>query len=49
MRCFISLFEPGCRGNKAGIASALATTCSDLGISLGIAIIGSVGPAVYRA
>ncbi|MFI7643559.1 MFS transporter [Nonomuraea sp. NPDC049400] len=35
--------------NKAGAASGLATTCSDLGISLGIAIIGSIGAAVYRA
>ncbi|HEX4815087.1 MAG TPA: MFS transporter [Nonomuraea sp.] len=34
---------------KAGAASGLATTCSDLGISLGIAIIGSIGAAVYRA
>ncbi|WP_188192010.1 MFS transporter [Nonomuraea sp. SYSU D8015] len=34
---------------KAGAASGLATTCSDLGISLGIAIIGSIGVAVYRA
>ncbi|MGN9837261.1 MFS transporter [Nonomuraea sp. H19] len=33
---------------KAGAASGLATTCSDLGISLGIAIIGSIGAAVYR-
>jgi DHA2 family multidrug resistance protein-like MFS transporter len=35
--------------NKAGAASGLATTCSDLGISLGIAVIGSIGAAVYRA
>ncbi|PZG07481.1 MFS transporter, partial [Nonomuraea aridisoli] len=34
---------------KAGAASGLATTCSDLGISLGIAIIGSIAAAVYRA
>ncbi|MFI7708736.1 MFS transporter [Nonomuraea sp. NPDC049480] len=34
---------------RAGAASGLATTCSDLGISLGIAIIGSIGAAVYRA
>ncbi|WP_342776193.1 MFS transporter [Nonomuraea terrae] len=34
---------------KAGAASGLATTCSDLGISLGIALIGSLGVAVYRA
>jgi MFS transporter, DHA2 family, multidrug resistance protein len=35
--------------HKAGAASGLATTCSDLGISLGIAIIGSIGAAVYRS
>ncbi|MGW6502859.1 MFS transporter [Nonomuraea angiospora] len=34
---------------KAGAASGLATTCSDLGISLGIAVIGSIGAAVYRS
>ncbi|RJL31922.1 MFS transporter [Bailinhaonella thermotolerans] len=34
---------------KAGAASGLATTCSDLGISLGIAVIGSIAAAVYRA
>ncbi|GAA3618382.1 MFS transporter [Nonomuraea rosea] len=34
--------------NKAGAASGLATTCSDLGISLGIAILGSIAAAVYR-
>lgn len=34
---------------KAGAASGLATTCSDLGISLGIAIIGSIAAAVYRS
>ncbi|MEV0143853.1 MULTISPECIES: MFS transporter [unclassified Nonomuraea] len=34
---------------KAGAASGLATTCSDLGISLGIAIVGSIAAAVYRA
>ncbi|MFC7111038.1 hypothetical protein ACFQQB_67970 [Nonomuraea rubra] len=34
---------------KAGAASGLATTCSDLGISLGIAVIGSIGAVVYRA
>ncbi|MGR6915563.1 MFS transporter [[Actinomadura] parvosata] len=34
---------------KAGAASGLATTCSDLGISLGIAVIGSIGAIVYRA
>ncbi|TMR11322.1 MFS transporter [Nonomuraea turkmeniaca] len=34
---------------KAGAASGLATTCSDLGISLGIAVIGSISVAVYRS
>ncbi|WP_282776409.1 MFS transporter [Nocardia sp. CC201C] len=33
---------------KAGAASALNSTASDLGISLGIALLGSVGAAVYR-
>ncbi|MEV4218708.1 MFS transporter [Nonomuraea sp. NPDC049725] len=33
---------------KAGAASGLATTCSDLGISLGIAVIGSIAASVYR-
>src|SRR6476646_817631 len=33
---------------KAGAASGLATTCSDLGISLGIAILGSIAAAIYR-
>ncbi|MGW0801408.1 MFS transporter [Nonomuraea sp. NPDC002799] len=35
--------------HKAGAASGLATTCSDLGISLGIAVIGSIGALVYRS
>lgn len=34
---------------KAGAASAVNTTASDLGVALGIAILGSVGTAVYRA
>jgi len=34
---------------KAGGASGLATTVNDLGLSLGIAVIGSVGVAAYRA
>ncbi|NRQ35832.1 MFS transporter [Nonomuraea sp. NN258] len=34
---------------KAGAASAVNTTASDLGTSLGIALLGSVGAAVYRA
>ncbi|WP_019482624.1 MFS transporter [Arthrobacter sp. TB 23] len=33
---------------KAGAASGLATTANDLGISLGVAVIGSVGVATYR-
>lgn len=33
---------------KAGGASGLATTVNDLGISLGIAVIGSVGAIAYR-
>ncbi len=34
---------------KTGAASGLATTANDLGISLGVAIIGSIGVAAYRA
>jgi DHA2 family multidrug resistance protein-like MFS transporter len=34
---------------RAGAASGLSTTASDLGISLGIAVIGSVGVATYRS
>ena len=34
---------------KAGGASGLATTVNDLGISLGVAVIGSVGIAAYRS
>lgn len=34
---------------KAGAASGLSTTANDLGISLGIALIGSIGVASYRA
>ena len=33
---------------KAGGASGLSTTANDLGISLGIALIGSIGVAMYR-
>ncbi len=33
---------------KAGAASGLATTTNDLGISLGVAVIGSIGVAAYR-
>ena len=34
---------------KAGAASGLSTTASDLGISLGVAIIGSIAVAGYRS
>ncbi|GAA3852441.1 MULTISPECIES: MFS transporter [Micrococcales] len=34
---------------KAGGASGLATTANDLGISLGVAIIGSIGIVAYRS
>ena len=34
---------------KTGGASGLATTANDLGISLGVAVIGSVGIAAYRS
>lgn len=34
---------------KAGGASGLATTANDLGISLGVAVIGSIGLAAYRS
>lgn len=33
---------------KAGAAGGLASTVNDLGISLGVAVIGSIGTAVYR-
>jgi DHA2 family multidrug resistance protein-like MFS transporter len=33
---------------KAGAASGLSTTANDLGLSLGIALIGSIGVATYR-
>ncbi len=34
---------------KAGAASGLSTTASDLGISLGVAFVGSIAVAVYRS
>ncbi|GGP03828.1 MFS transporter [Nonomuraea glycinis] len=34
---------------KAGAASALSETSGELGIALGVALLGSVGTAVYRA
>ncbi|QSB04997.1 MFS transporter [Natronoglycomyces albus] len=34
---------------KAGAASGLATTANDLGISLGVAVVGSIGVAAYRS
>ncbi|WP_017586233.1 MFS transporter [Nocardiopsis ganjiahuensis] len=33
---------------KAGAASAVNSTASDLGVALGVALLGSVGTAVYR-
>ncbi|MEU4697171.1 MFS transporter [Nonomuraea dietziae] len=33
---------------KAGAASAVNTTASDLGVSLGIALLGTIGTVVYR-
>ena len=33
---------------KAGAASGLSTTANDLGLSLGVALIGSIGVATYR-
>ncbi|MFD3508211.1 MFS transporter [Nocardia sp. NPDC058666] len=34
---------------KAGAASAVESTASDLGVALGVALLGSVGAAAYRA
>jgi MFS transporter, DHA2 family, multidrug resistance protein len=34
---------------KAGAASGLSTTANDLGLSLGVALIGSIGVAAYRS
>ncbi|MFD3743631.1 MFS transporter [Nocardia sp. NPDC058633] len=34
---------------KAGAASAVDSTASDLGVALGVALLGSMGAAVYRA
>lgn len=34
---------------KAGAASGLSTTANDLGLSLGVALIGSIGVATYRS
>jgi MFS transporter, DHA2 family, multidrug resistance protein len=33
---------------KAGAASGLSTTANDLGLSLGVALIGSIAIAIYR-
>jgi len=33
---------------RAGAASAISETCSELGGALGIAILGSIGTAIYR-
>ena len=35
--------------NKAGTASATSETAAELGLAMGIAVIGSIGAAVYRA
>src|SRR4029079_848311 len=37
------------RIERAGAASAISETSSELGGALGIAVLGSIGPAVYRA
>jgi DHA2 family multidrug resistance protein-like MFS transporter len=34
---------------RAGAASAVAETCSELSVALGIAVLGSLGAAVYRS
>ncbi|MGW3679050.1 MFS transporter [Streptomyces prasinus] len=34
---------------KAGAVSAISETCQELGLGMGIAILGSIGTAVYRA
>ncbi|MUT93137.1 MFS transporter, partial [Streptomyces sp. Z38] len=34
---------------KAGAVSAISETCQELGLGMGVAILGSVGTAVYRA
>jgi MFS transporter, DHA2 family, multidrug resistance protein len=38
----------GAPPDKAGSAAALSQTATELGVALGIAILGSVGSAVYR-
>ena len=35
--------------NKAGVASGVAETATELGASLGLAVLGSIGIAVYRS
>ncbi|MFD1940960.1 MFS transporter [Paradevosia shaoguanensis] len=37
------------RPEKAGSAAGLSETCAEFGFALGIAILGSVGTAIYRA
>lgn len=43
------LVVPVAPPEKAGSASSLATTSGELGVALGIALLGSVGTAVYRS
>jgi DHA2 family multidrug resistance protein-like MFS transporter len=43
------LVVPAAPPEKAGSASALQTTGGDLGVALGIALLGSIGTAVFRA
>lgn len=43
------LVVPSAPPEKAGSASSLQSTAGDLGVALGIALLGSVGVAVYRA
>lgn len=42
------LVVPSAPPEKAGSASSLASTAGELGLALGIAVLGSVGMAVYR-
>jgi MFS transporter, DHA2 family, multidrug resistance protein len=42
------LIVPAAPPEKAGSASALQSTSGELGIALGIALLGSIGSAVYR-
>jgi len=42
------LVVPAAPPEKAGSASSLQSTSGELGIALGIALLGSIGTAVYR-